>query len=97
MSNAAADSAAIADGRVPNAVSSFYEQRQARCGAGVALDGRVAGYGTERQATIPGTHISQFADAVDIDEHIGMSEAHIHQRDEALAPCQYPRLLCMFS
>src|SRR2546430_5226416 len=56
---------------------------------------RSAGHGTERQTTIPGAHVGQFTDAVNIDEHIGMGEAHIHQRYEALAPCQYPCLICV--
>ena len=97
MGNTAADSAAIANGRMSNAVSSFCEQREVCCYGGIARYRRVAGDCAERQASIPGAHIGQFADAVDIHEYTGMSEAHIHQWDETLAPCQHPSFICMFS
>src|SRR5207237_10771237 len=43
VGNTAADSAAVADGRMSNAVSSFCEQREACCYTGIALYRRIAG------------------------------------------------------
>ena len=80
-----------------NAVSSFCEQREACCYTGIALYRRIAGNCAQCQASIPGAYIGQFADAVDINEHIRMCEAHIHQGDETLASCQHLSFICMFS
>ena len=88
VGEAAADGAAVANRRVADEAARLGEDGRARPHRLRPLHRVLAGERADRQAVVGRADIREVADAVDVDQRLGMGEPEVEEGDQALAAGQ---------
>ena len=95
VAQAAADGPAVPDLEVPDPRERVGQERRVPGGERAPLHGALSGHRPDGEAAGPDPDVRQLRDAVEVDQPLGRGEAHVQERDEALAPGEELRLVAV--
>ena len=97
MCDGAADGAAVAHLRVAHVRGGVREERDVLGEKRIRLHLAVTGERTDGDVVTGVAHVGEVLDAGDVDEHRGLGEAQLHEREQRVASCEELRVVAVLA